>query len=93
MRRSHIKQYPITAFSAAGGQAAAIDFKGELRGAGSVHAGLHIDASVARKGISSLCHDRRVVDVQGSTACSAFDINSVIRTRNFQASIREASVP
>ena len=85
MRRSHIKPYPITASGAAGGQAAAVDFKGELRGAGSVHAGHHIDAG-GIFAIGAAC-DSGFLDVQGGVACSAFDTYSVVRTRYLQTAI------
>ena len=85
MRRSHIKQYPITASSAAGGQAAAVDRKRDIRGVGSVVAGHHIDAGGIIV-IGAAC-DSDILDVQGGVACSAFDIYSVIRTRYFQAAI------
>ena len=87
LRRSHIKPYPIAALSTAGGQAATVDGKRELRGVGGSYAGLHIDAGVARIGLSSLCIDGSVYNGQGGVVCSAFDIYSVIRTRYFQAAI------
>ena len=86
-RRSHIKLYPIIALACAGGQAAAIDSKGELRGAGGVTTGLHTYAGVAIIGGTTACHDRRVFDGKGGIACSAFDVYSVRRTRNFQSAV------
>lgn len=74
MRLSHIKQYPIIASSAAGGQAAAVDGKRDIRGVGGACAGLHTDAGVARIGLSSLCIDGSVFNGQGGVACSAYDM-------------------
>ena len=85
LKCSHIKLYSLTACVAAGGQAAAIDGKGELRGAGGSYAGVHIDAG-GISAIGAAC-DSDILDVQGGVACSAFDKYSVIRTRYFQAAI------
>ena len=82
---SHIKQYPITVSSAAGGQAAAVDRKRDIRGVGSVVAGHHIDAG-GIFAIGAAC-DSDILDVQGGVACSAFDIYSVVRTRYLQTAI------
>ena len=84
---SHNKLYPIPACAAAGGQAAAIDGKGEVWRIFGASAGLHTDTGVARIGLSSLCIDGSVFNGHGGIACSAFDKYSVKRTRYFQADI------